>query len=84
MGCREAFGRSFGGMGRGQPWFLLLSVYCGARSGSCGVGFVPAHGVCFCVLRLKREKGIRWMPWHREAMKDVAPCDNLREGGSDR
>lgn len=32
---------------------------------------------------LKREKGIWWMPWHREAMKDVAPCEKLRGGGSD-
>src|SRR5690554_6596118 len=29
-------------------------------------------------------KGIWWMPWHREAMKDVAPCEKLREGGSNR
>ena len=29
------------------------------------------------------KKGIWWMPWHREAMKDVAPCDKLRGDGSD-
>jgi hypothetical protein len=23
------------------------------------------------------EKGIGWMPWHQEAMKDVARCENL-------
>ena len=23
-------------------------------------------------------KGIRWMPWHQEAMKDVVSCDKLR------
>ena len=23
------------------------------------------------------EKGIWWMPWHQEAMKDVARCENL-------
>jgi len=27
-------------------------------------------------------KGIWWMPWHREAMKDVALCDKLRGGES--
>jgi hypothetical protein len=27
---------------------------------------------------LEREKGIRWMPWHQEAMKDVARCDKPR------
>ena len=33
--------------------------------------------------RLSSEsKGIWWMPWYREAMKDVAPCDKLRGGGS--
>jgi hypothetical protein len=41
---------------------------------------------CPCVRELsfglKRKKGIWWMPWHREAMKDVAPCDKLRGEGS--
>jgi hypothetical protein len=23
-------------------------------------------------------KGIRWMPWHLEAMKDVGNCEKLR------
>ena len=23
----------------------------------------------------EQEKGIRWMPWRQEAMKDVARCD---------
>ena len=27
--------------------------------------------------RIKRKKGVWWMPWHREAMKDVALCENL-------
>jgi hypothetical protein len=27
-------------------------------------------------------KGTRWMPWHFEAMKDVASCDKLRLGAS--
>ena len=26
-------------------------------------------------------KGVRWMSWHREAMKDVVACDKLREAG---
>ncbi len=25
--------------------------------------------------RIKREKGVWWMPWRQEAMKDVALCD---------
>jgi len=28
--------------------------------------------------RIKRKKGVWWMPWHREAMKDVALCEKLR------
>ena len=24
---------------------------------------------------LERDKSIRWMPWHQEAMKDVARCE---------
>jgi len=27
-------------------------------------------------------KGVRRMPWHREAMKDVATCDKPRFAGS--
>jgi len=26
-------------------------------------------------------KGTWWMPWHREAMKDVVACDMLRGAG---
>jgi len=26
-------------------------------------------------------KGVWWMPWHREAMKDVVACDMLRGTG---
>ncbi len=28
-------------------------------------------------------KGTWWMPWHREAMKDVATCEKLRRVGSE-
>ena len=27
---------------------------------------------------IKRDKSIWWMPWHMEAMKDVARCDKPR------
>jgi hypothetical protein len=30
------------------------------------------------------EKGIRWMPWHQEAMKDVARCEKPRGAASRR
>ena len=29
-------------------------------------------------LKIKRKKGIRWMPWHQKATKDVALCDKFR------
>ena len=28
-------------------------------------------------IRIKREKGVWWMPWQQEAMKDVILCDKL-------
>ena len=31
---------------------------------------------------LKCEKGIWWMPWRMEAMKDVTGCDKLWGGAS--
>ena len=30
------------------------------------------------VMRVKRLKGIWWMPWRREAMKDVVRCEKPR------
>ena len=45
----------------------------------CGAWVVPVHGGC-----VEREKGIRWMPWHQEAMKDVARCEKPRGAASGR
>ena len=51
----------------------------------------PEHGkTSFCIPerallfldQIKREKGVWWMPWQQEAMKDVIPCDKLREAGN--
>ena len=30
----------------------------------------------------KKNKSVRWMPWHLKAMKDVASCEKLRVGAS--
>ena len=27
------------------------------------------------MIDMEYKKGIRWMPWHQEAMKDVARCE---------
>ena len=32
--------------------------------------------------RIKREKGVWWMPWQQEAIKDVALCDKPGGGES--
>ena len=44
-------------------------------------GLDPSRGGS-CVL--EHEKGIRWMPWHQEAMKDVARCEKPRGAASRR
>ena len=47
------------------------------RSFVGGVDFVRS-GRTSIMRVIKRKKGIRWMPWRREAMKDVVRCDKLR------
>jgi len=37
---------------------------------------------CPSLDRIKREKGVWWMPWQQEAMKDVIPCDKLWGAGN--
>jgi hypothetical protein len=44
----------------------------------CDAGLAPGAG------ESERDKGIGWMPWHREAMKDVARCEKLGGGASAR
>ena len=48
----------------------------------CGAGF----GLFYrcdrsSIQEVKLTKGVRWMSWHREAKKDAAACDKLREAG---
>lgn len=38
-------------------------------------GAAGPFGVCLLPDRIKRDKGVWWMPWQQEAMKDVIPCD---------
>ncbi len=59
------------------------------RAWGVGTGFLGVDGSCawwrrtsglvFGLVRaskfFERDKGIRWMPWHQEAMKDVARCE---------
>ena len=67
-----------------------VSFHLKSCDASCtaGVWMVPVHdgldplsgGSCV----LEHEKGIRWMPWHQEAMKDVARCEKPRGAASRR
>ena len=38
--------------------------------------------VCLLPDRIKRDKGVWWMPWQQEAMKDAIPCDKLWGAGN--
>ena len=42
-----------------------------------GLWMVSVHGglQANASKRIEHDKGIRWMPWHQEAMKDVARCE---------
>ena len=42
----------------------LLTSYCGRKT-----------SVFLFLDQIKREKGVWWMPWQQEAMKDVILCD---------
>ncbi len=59
-------------------WFLCVDLL---EARVVDGGFVPVRD-----MMLKEgssvEKGIRWMPWRVEAMKDVARCDKLRGAAS--
>jgi hypothetical protein len=39
------------------------------------VGISGGDGSCAWWVEFEHKKGIRWMPWHQEAMKDVARCE---------
>ena len=53
-----------------------------ARRASKPIIRADGSNPCARIEALKHEKGIWWMPWHREAMKDVALCEKLRGGES--
>ena len=93
----EAFWRVVGCDGQ---WLVVcklsssIDVRVRSASGGILVWMVPVHDGLnrdcpkrfgrsgFCVL--EHEKGIRWMPWHQEAMKDVARCEKPRGAASRR
>jgi hypothetical protein len=47
-----------------------------AGDGSCAWGWIGRRGdPAGDPDAFEHKKGIRWMPWHQEAMKDVARCE---------
>ena len=54
-----------------------------SRAPRLRAGMAPVHGGWTARSKdLERDKGIRWMPWHQEAMKDVARCEKPRGAAS--
>ncbi len=60
--------------GRGEPRGRFED---GVRRAQRGAAWT-----CPSLDRIKREKGVWWMPWQQEAMKDVIPCDKLWGAGN--
>ena len=60
-------------MQKTDGWFLCMV-------GKLRISFEFVVVECVAPLgeqKIERQKGIRWMPWHQEAMKDVARCEKL-------
>ena len=57
---------------------LRRRLVCGGVDGS------RAWSAALWAAALEQEKGMEWMPWHQEAMKDVARCDKPRGAASRR
>lgn len=60
---------------------IALSLCGTVHAVFCLGGKLGVDGCCACVV-CEHEKGIRWMPWHQEAMKDVARCEKPRGAAS--
>ena len=65
-------------MFRGDPErenVLLLTRKCrgGRKRPRIGAGFEPP--ALLFLDQIKRDKGVWWMPWQQEAMKDVVHCE---------
>ena len=56
--------RGSGGTVGREPFCPLFSVFCSL-----------SFGRALIMRAIKCLKGVRWMPWHAQAMKDVVRCD---------
>ena len=62
----------------------MRTATCGGRRGSVPCWGWGAVARVLVDAEIKRNKGIWWMPWRLEAMKDVARCEKPRGGASTR
>jgi hypothetical protein len=77
--------RMFRGLTRSRSGKCMTSdqgCACQGAEGGCGAAQRGAAWACPSLDRIKREKGVWWMPWQQEAMKDVIPCDKLWGAGN--
>ena len=79
LGVNDVRGDGFAvGLGSGSHlgfWVWVVPVHGGLWLAWC-------YGTTSAVL-FEHEKGIGWMPWRQEAMKDVARCENLGGAASE-
>ena len=62
---------------RALVWLLVVRSFWRLRVGLAMVSWLLCMVGAFLNwdALIERDKGIRWMPWHQEAMKDVARCE---------
>lgn len=98
LGLRDQDRITFGWCGFGGPGCFLRTAQWTRASlvddesrlerdpsfgeGSLRVVFVVYLRFVLIVLCVQVFKGIRWMPWHQEPMKDVGACDMPRGVGN--
>ncbi len=70
--------------GGGRPTFFPSSRAPCARAGGAPAKSQTWWGgkVRLSLVGVEESKGIWWMPWRQEAMKDVARCDKPRGAAS--
>ena len=60
-----------GGNSRAGMYMLLVGKM---GRGHKRPAVLAAQAALLFLDQIKREKGVWWMPWQQEAMKDVIPC----------
>ena len=63
--------------------FCPASAVAAMRTASLGGKAKGLSPVLLFPDQIKREKGVWWMPWQQEAMKDVILCDKPWGGEND-